>query len=291
MPHPMTTSEAGWLANAIDEIATAAVASSEGKTPPIAIDPDTKQALPGVLPYAVVPTTHKIESLERFVYNDYAPRPHRLEQRVNLSSLDSFCSYVAKFRDERTAVFADLDKFEFTAILDYHGSPAEPSWRSHTASFTLQKSPELQVWTSKNKNAFDQQAFAEFIEANSADIVRPAAATLIEKALIFQSTSEVKFTSIKNLGNGNTTFMYSSQESGNGTGTFPNELVLRIELFEGGGLRDFTALLRYRIENGKLKIFYELLAVERQMRAAFREIFKSLESRVSAPVYLGDAPQ
>lgn len=291
MPHPMTTSEAGWLANAIDEIATAAIASSEGKTPPIAIDPDTKQALPGVLPYAVVPTTHKIESLERYVYNEYSPRPHRLKQHVALSSLDSFCSYVAKFKDERTAVFADLDEFKFTAILDYHGSPAEPSWKSHTASFTLQKSPELQVWTSKNKNAFDQQAFAEFIEANSADIIRPAAATLIEKALIFQSTSEVKFTSIKNLGNGNTTFMYSSQESGNGTGTFPNELVLRIELFEGGGLRDFTALLRYRIENGKLKIFYELLSVERQMRAAFREIFKSLESRVSAPVYLGDAPQ
>lgn len=289
----MVTSDKQWLVGAIEKIAAGGAAAGEAKLCPI---PETSngERIPNAIPYALVPPGYKVESLLNFVHNDFAERPHRIKASVSMFTAASFVVYLRKFATtERPAsCFAAHSSSTVKAVLDYHESPTAPGWGQHTATLRLKHTPEYEAWSGANNEKVSQDAFASFIEENSADIVDPSAASLMEQVSNFHSTTEVKFSSVKNLGNGRIQVSYQEAEKDNynpKNTELPQKIRIRLAIFEGMQPQEFDAYIRYQVKGTELKIGFTIVGLGRAVRAAFRAVLTSLGESLEgvATIYEG----
>lgn len=54
-------------------------------------------------PYVLVPKDYRVESLEKYVYNDHAAFPERIRQGVTVHDAPSFTQYFSLFSDRTVA--------------------------------------------------------------------------------------------------------------------------------------------------------------------------------------------
>jgi uncharacterized protein YfdQ (DUF2303 family) len=116
--------------------------------------------------------------------------------------------------------------------------------------------------------------------------------------LTLESKSDVSFRSSARLQNGQHQIRFEetiTDRAGGGVqqGSFdiPNAFKLAIEPFQGVGLKSIDARFRYRVKDGALAMWYELVRPEDVLKAAFDEIVAQIRSGVSpAPVLAGVAP-
>jgi uncharacterized protein YfdQ (DUF2303 family) len=233
------------------------------------------------VPYAIVPTDCRLETLEGLIYNDFAERPHRKKGTVTVHDAASFVEYYTLFCDEHSRVFADESRSSVLAILDYHGAGENaPRWGQHRIQLTLQKSKEWEAWVGANGSKFIQSDFALFVEDNAPDIERPAAATMLELASSLQATIEANFESGIRLQNGQVQLTYKEQVNGTfGANKFtvPESFTIRIPVYIGSAAQEIKARLRFRPHGGKLSIWYDLLRPEQYAKEAFTEMLAVIE--------------
>ncbi|KHN50694.1 YfdQ family protein [Pectobacterium fontis] len=242
------------------------------------------------IPTAVVPDNHSVESLE-----DYQLTPSLIRQNVNLISISSLIAYVKKYEDPRTAIFADNTKTKVVAVLDYHKSPDLPEWGKHKAVYDCPFSKEWLVWTVFDGKARTQIDFGEFIENHISDIAAvsdtyagPSGVELLEMVLAFQETRKSEFKSVKRLHDGTTQFAYSDDKSGGGNTQLPEKISLAIAPFHNGNTYQVDARFRYRIKEGQLILWYELIDPEKIVEHAFSEIVTELQTAFeNVPIYEG----
>lgn len=248
----------------------------------------------GGVPYAVIPTDCKIEDLSRFRFNDYAATPHRKKVSVNVMDAASFIEYYQQFSDENSRVFADETQSIVKAVLDYHGAHSEgsPRWCQHILILKLRPAPEWTVWTEKNGQArkMTQMDFAEFIEDNAPDIVEPNAATMLEMARTLQAKTDVDFSSAIRMSNGQIQCTYNEQVKGtygSGKVDIPEQFKISIPVYVGGERTPIIARLRYRLQNGKLSIWYDLLRHSEVERKAFTAQIAAIKDTLKIAVING----
>lgn len=264
------------------------VASIVGKanTPLINVDPEGLAIFPD----------GKIKSLE---LESMLDNPKRKRASVHLSETHSFIKYVVAHKSENsTHLFgiATENGGSFTALLDYHdrGAEGNAQWCTHSCQLTMETTPEWRRWMGKNAIPMPQEVFAEFIEDNMADIIRPDAGQLLDIAQLLTGTKAVVFKSGKNLKNGAITFEYSELvETGgraNGDLQVPDKITLGICPFVGGLGVELEARLRFRIsEAGKLSFSYILNRPFKVIEAAFDLARTEIEEETGLPVHLGSA--
>ncbi|KGA40740.1 hypothetical protein KU75_16095 [Pectobacterium odoriferum] len=242
------------------------------------------------IPTAVVPDSHSVESLE-----DYQLTPSLIRQNVNLISISSLIAYVKKYEDPRTAIFADNTKTKVVAVLDYHKAPDLPEWGKHKALYNCPFSKEWLAWATFDGKARSQVDFGEFIENHIGDIaavsdtyVGPSGVELLEMVLEFQETRTSEFKSVKRLHDGTTQFAYSDEKSGAGNTKLPEKISLAIAPFHNGNTYQVDARFRYRIKEGQLILWYELIDPEKIVEHAFSEIVTELQTAFeNVPIYEG----
>lgn len=232
----------------------------------------------GNVPYAVIPSTHKVENLQNLIYNEHAARPERIKEAVGMLDPDSFCAYYSLFQDPNSRVFAYEPRASVLAVLDYHAAMGgvdggTPRWGDHTVELTLSNSTEWNIWLGNNNKRFSQAEFAEFLEQHAMDITSPSSASIIDIANDLQGTTEVEWAAGTKLANGNTAFKYSEQTRTTSQGKqieVPDRFALSIPVFVGGGRVTVNAFLRYRMQNTtKLQFFYTLVRPDEVKRVAF----------------------
>lgn len=271
---------------------------------PITYTEDGDQSKPVRAASALVPDGYRIEHLP-WEKSHEAPFKKRAE-RV-LSDVESFAAYVGHHAEEgKTTVFVtpptDYHHASALATFDDHGSdPEAAGWGEHTASLWLPRSEALTEWVSNDgsKQQKDQIAFAEFLEANIADIVNPEAATLLEVVTSLQSTNKVAFDSAVRLDNGQVQVRYSEEISATAgrqsTLEIPQEFTIAVPVFEFGARYAIKAKLRYRVKEQKLVLWYDLQRITDIVRDALVTGDKSVVSQLrdafgdAVPVYLGSA--
>ncbi|WJV61394.1 DUF2303 family protein [Pectobacteriaceae bacterium C52] len=242
------------------------------------------------IPVAVVPDGHDVTSLEQFQH-----QPTRIRQRVNLISVSSLIAYVKKYEDPRTAIFADNTKTKIIAVLDYHENAVLPNWGNHQAIYDCPFSKEWQEWASKDGSAMRQVEFGEFIEKRIGDIAAisetyagPSGVELLEMVLAFSETRKSEFKSVKRLNDGTFQMSYSDEKSGSGNTKLPEKISLAIAPFHNGNPYQVNARFRYRIKEGQLFLWYELIDPEKIVEHAFSEIVTELQNAFGTiPVYEG----
>ena len=224
--------------------------------------------------YAVVPEGYTLKDLQ-----DYKDGPRRIEANVSLTTARAFIKYVTDFSTDYTALFANLSDRKFTAKLDYHDPLNGPAWCKHTATYNCPIDSRWETWTKADGTALSQTQFAQFIEDNLVDIVEPSGTDMLSIAKQLQAKKNIDFKSGQNLANGDVQFTYNETTSGTaGTMDIPEEFKIGIPVFEGGDPYEVVARLRYRIHDGNLKMWYDLLRPERMVEDAFKEIQESINT-------------
>jgi len=248
----------------------------------------------GNIPYIVIPEGYKVAGLESFIFNSHQAKPTRIKQTVNVGDAVSFLEYYTLFSDENSRIFADESQSTVLAVMDYHGSGAEggPRWCDHQLRLSMKTSPEWQSWCAANGSAkaMDQATFAEFVEDHTPDFHEPKAATMLEMARSMQAKADVTFDSSIRTANGQVQLTYNEQVQGTfgqGKIEIPEQFIIAIPVYLGTPRVPLLARLRYRIRQGKLSIWYDLLRADQVRRDAFMKELDAIKTTTGRNVING----
>ena len=189
---------------------------------------------------------------------------------------------------------ADPDTLQIVAVLNDHRN-SEPGWRDWRVQYRAELTPEAKRWLENNgaSKAKDQTPFAEFLEDNIADIQEPDAQDLLTVATTIQATTGIEFKSGRRLQDGQVQLQYveniDAKAGANGALTIPKTFTLGLRLFKNGDGYRLTARLKYRLNGGSVKFWYELDRPERALEDAFGGYVERLRAESDYLVVLGAA--
>jgi uncharacterized protein YfdQ (DUF2303 family) len=209
----------------------------------------------------------------------------------------SFSRFVKRFVSAQTVIFADAIGRKFTAAMDYHpagNSSLEASWDQFRAVLPLRHPEDWSAWVAANKTPMDQASFALFLEEHIPQIAEPAGAKLVEIARTLEAKTDVQFESHIREDNGAHRFKYVEDVNASAAGniSIPPEFDLVLQPFEGSKTYGVKARLRYRINQRKLWLWFDLIRVEDVLREAFNDELLKIEGEIGkdTPIFNGPAP-
>lgn len=234
--------------------------------------------------YTVHDLTEKIEKAQPF--------RNRKAGTTALLNLDSFITYVIhQDKAGEAYIYADPDRLSITAVFnDYRTTPG---WRDHRATYQAAYTPEYKRWAELNRKPMSQTEFAEFIEDNLADLTGNEGRSLLEVATTIQAKTDINFSSAKRLDNGQVQLGYTeiidARAGSDGAVTIPREFALGLRIFKNGEGYAIKARLKYRLQSGAVKFWYELDRPERAIEDAFQGYIDRLKESTNYTVLIGIA--
>jgi uncharacterized protein YfdQ (DUF2303 family) len=232
---------------------------------------EIREAEHGAIPFVIVPNGYNVADLESML-----ERPRRYKGVTVVNDADSFAQVVKWHRDDDSTLYMRDGKF--CCVFDDHGEL--PGWGQFVCVYECPESREWTNWTNKSGIQMKQAEFVHFIESNLPDIVVPDAASLLEVAKKFEVKKTVKFSSDIRLDNGQRQLEYVEEVQGSsqkGQMRVPAELVLGLAVHENGPLYEVHAHLRYRMDDGRLSIWFELIRPHKIIDDAMTQLRKKIE--------------
>lgn len=241
-------------------------------------------------PEKVYGAPHEIQiaDLERYLAN-----PRRLHESITLHTPAALGAFVAAFKVDGTALYADLEARTIVGVLN--GSvKGQAGWNDHRASLELRHTPDWKHWASKDGQLTGQVAFAEHIEEGLDAIVDPPAADMLELAQSFEAKQSVQFRQANRLQDGQRQLVYDeaidAKAGTKGSIDIPEFFTLGLAPFEGCDPYKIQARLRYRISEGRLTIGYKLVRPDEVLRATFDDIVATVEKATGLTAFGGKPP-
>lgn len=250
---------------------------------------------------AIVPPGYDVKDLSKMM-----DAPQRKTGTVDLLDTKSFCAVVNEVRgtiekdDYGIRIYGFPSNSVFVALLNA-GTPSAPGWGDYRARYACPLTEEWITWTTYNKKVRTQVEFAEFIERNLPDIYTPAGtalpsgADMLEIATSFRAKQSVNFASGQLLSNGQVEFTYQEEIKGSAGATgkisIPETFCIAIPVYEGGAPYQIMAKLRYRLKDGTLTMWYELVREHKVLEAAFKDVWATIEQETKLPILRGTPPQ
>lgn len=238
--------------------------------------------------HVVIPDGFRLEDI-----SDEFVLPPRIKQAVIVDDADSLIAYANRFSDRRSIIIADLDALKIHVRLDWHSCNQNPDGallaqhNVHRAALKLRSSEEFDRWSKIENTLLDQMAFAEFLDENSADIVDPDPAVMIEIARDLEATQGVAFKAGTRLQTGERSFRYETETHVKGDLVVPQRFRLSIPLFFGEEPTEIEASFRFRPNPDGLKLGFVWRRVEYVRQAQFRAIAFRVSEATGLPVIQG----
>ncbi len=243
---------------------------------------------PDARPYAVVPEGYAIEELPS------AEFPARPKGTVQLRDTASFIRYFKDHAAERSRIYAKLDPALFLAVFDeFNGFvdagdvSLQADWREFRAAFSVPPSREWLLWHEANRKPMSQVSFAEFLQDNLPDVVQPAGAELLQLALNFESAQSGTYVATQRLQDGSHNLQWRADNNASGTVKLPEHITLQIPVFENETPSELQARLKYRVKEGVLSLWFELVRPHKVLEAAFRSAWDRIAEGTGAVILLG----
>lgn len=231
--------------------------------------------------------------------------PKLVTQHVKLQTALSLADYTNAFKNEASALFADINTDTIVAIIDYHREPTmenseQPPIKGqpdtgtglsdlptaalglHRATLVLPKSLEWGIWTKYDGVLMKHVAFASFLEENGIDIVDPSGAALLEICRDLQVKANVNFNSSIRYGDA----VRIEYQKGDDVSTkedmqLPSQITLSIPVYFGEAPVQLPAFIRREIDDGVLKLGYKLSRAEAVRQAEFHRIVNEVTANVN----------
>lgn len=223
-------------------------------------------------------------SLHTFEEHLHHPKGTALA-KITCQTVGSFLAYIERYAEPgRTAVFVDLENAIFVGVIDYHENHTVPGWAHHRCIYQCPITPEWERWKAQNKTAMSQAEFAAFIEDAALEIVEPPAADMLQIAHTLQAKKKVEFKSGIRLDNGAHQLTYNEQIDGTAGPTgqlkIPEQFSIGVQLFRGGDTYALQARFRYRINEGALRLWYELIRPHRVQDDAVTTLLQTIKQNL-----------
>lgn len=243
-----------------------------------------KNPQPEARPYVLVPNDHSIKYLESPEF------PRRRAGTVKLSDVGSFLEYWKRQKYEASYIYGGMSPAQFVAVFNEHGSEssAQAGWRDHRALFTLEHSKEYREWFSRNRQPFDgNDKFLMWLEDNAIDIVRPTPAQMMDIAMNLRINQAQSFGKAMRLQDGNVEFSYVNEVTA--SVKLPETFEINIPVFSGldSELYRFEARFRYRLKEGSVTIWYELIRPHKMVEQSFQDLLARIEAEATTKVLWG----
>lgn len=198
----------------------------------------------------------------------------------------SFLEYLDKHLSiGQTEVWADLEGSRIVAVIDAHegaGEPASPN--SHVVALDLVHTPEWKTWIESDNKKMTQIDFAEFIEANAADIVGDDGVTLLEVAQDLQGSTSVEWQSGQRLANGETKLAFketvTARMGGQTDVVIPTKFTIAVKPYIGSARYRVGVSFRYQISGTSVKMSYHLDRPHATLEAAFDDMVREVQGGV-----------
>lgn len=235
-------------------------------------------------PYVVVPNTHKVHDLEHLL-----PTPTRPRGKTTLRDANSFAALVNSLKNHSTRLYGNYATQSFTAVFNDH-TLNDPGWRDHTAIYACPLSPEWTIWKDANGKKMTQEVFAQFIEDNAPDCVAPASADMIEISRSLEAKKKVNFAQGIRLSNGQNEITYEEEITGTaakGKLSVPEVFSIGIPVLEGGARYEINARLRYRIDGGKLTMWFDLERPHKVLEDAVKGVWDVIQAGTGLEILNG----
>ncbi len=239
----------------------------------------------GLTPVAVLPEGFEATSLEK-----HLPAPTRSRGITTLRDQASFVAFVKGLMGDATTVYGRYNPPQFLAVFNDTTPVAGPGWQDHRAQYDCPTSVEWNIWKGSDGKRMAQADFAQFIESNLPDINSPPAADMLEISRSLEAKKKVDFASGIRLSNGQNEITYTEEITGTaqkGKLSIPEIFTLGIAVLEGGTRYAVQARLRYRIDGGKLQMWYELVRPHKILEDAVNAVWSEVSEALSAPVLNG----
>lgn len=236
---------------------------------------------PSHAPAVIVPEGFTLKDIEYL-----RDRPARIREHAKIATAQSFIDYVRMHSTQTSILLADEEARRIRALIDYHDD--EANHKDHTATYTCKLSKEWREWSAADNKRLNQLQFAEFIEDHVNDITDPVGAELLDMTNRFHVVRNSVFGSVQRLATGEFSIQYS-QENQKGSIEFPETITLAIAPFHAGERYELKARVRYRVDDGKLALWYQLISPEKVLEHAFSEVKAAISTALSGlPMLDGD---
>lgn len=226
--------------------------------------------------------------------DQYMTQPTRKTGVVKVRDVTSFATFWEKHSiGDRSEIYADRDARTITAVLDAHGADAEDTgWAQHRLILGLNFSEQMKTWLAADNRLMSQEAFAEFLDDNRADIYSPPAAEMLEIAQTIEGTSKVDWQASHRLVDGQRRLAYvetnTARAGQKGELAIPTVLLIHLPVFDGATeAHQLEARFRHRIDGGALKLGVKLVRPNDLITAAFNGVVDQVAEACGAVVMRG----
>ena len=239
-------------------------------------------------PYVVVPEGYEVKSLEKMLN-----APRRSSGEREFFDADSFIAFVNEVKHghlSSTRVYGRLAPSpKFVAVFNDDAAHA-PGFRDFRANYNAPLSVEWTTWSKMDGQGMNQENFASFVEKNLPDVIKPAAADFLEISRTLEAKKAVNFKSAIRLSDGKNQFTYEEDIKGtasNGRLEIPESFAIGIPVLEGGPRYQVEAKLRYRIKEGNLVLWYELVRPHKIVEDAAKGVKQYIAEGIGLAVLNG----
>lgn len=216
--------------------------------------------------------------------------PQRKRASVTVKDAQSFRTYINRYGNQNALAIYDATETgaTFTAILDYHfPKDGSANWGEHRVVYPVTATPEWTRWTGHNKKAMSQADFAAFLEENGVDINpngregQPSQADMEMIAREIEATSSGDFGSVTRLASGSvqlrwTETVTASAKTDSGTIEIPERFIIGIAPFVGFDGFEIRCRLKYRLNAGKLSLWYEMERTHKVVEEAVKLVLEQI---------------
>lgn len=237
------------------------------------------------IPFVIHGDDQTVTDLEKLL-----PAPTRSRGTTTLRDEASFCAFVTLNKNASTIVYGNKYPPRFEAIFNDHTPAGGPGWQDHSAVYPCPLSIEWQKWSGSDGKQMKQADFARFIEDNSIDCRAPDSATMIEISRTLEAKKKVNFASGVRLSNGENELTFEETITGTaskGKLQIPETFTIGIPVLEGGDVYEVTARLRYRIGDGTLTMWYDLVRPHKVMEDAANLLWARIEKALGVTIFNG----
>lgn len=241
------------------------------------------------LPMVIIPNDCDLKT-----FPELQLAPPYIARNVVVTSASSFLAYYNRFANNHSTIFVDIEKSKLLGIMDYHEIDSiiggideiNPKHCKHTVTYDCPLTPEAKKWFDNNKKPMNQADFAAFIEDGILEISQPSGAEMLEIATTLQAKNAVNFRSSIRLDNGQVQMGYEENLQGSagvsGQITIPQNITLILKVFRGDEeAYQLKANFRYRIKEGQLTMWYELIRHHIVREDAVKQILETIKSGIN----------
>jgi uncharacterized protein YfdQ (DUF2303 family) len=224
--------------------------------------------------FAVVPDGFEVKSLEEF-----QSAPDSIEADHKFVDVLSLAAYLKRFPTPETMICADYQAAKISAVID-GDAPSQPSHKRHKAGFKAMLHDVTEAWLGICGKGMTQIEFGLFLEDHAVDVVTPDAADVMDMVMKFDAIKKVEFKSSTRLSDGSRQFQYIEENEGRGGVVLPDHFVVMAPVYRGMEAQRIKFMVRYRINDGKLRFQVEMHDKDTVMRTAFDRCVDALKGEI-----------